>query len=150
MFERRQQHRVSPSIILLEDYPALATAISSALRKFAPRHSAHTARSLKELESLSAKLQPELLVIDVDPPWPKLTQLLGKLRSTHPTTRALVIGATVPKEIIDQHGSERALQFLQKPFDVPELGAAIQALRRAADTHGNGKTSRHLALFQRD
>ncbi len=120
--------QVSPSIILLEDYPALASAISSALRKFAPRHSAHTARSLKDLESLSAKLHPELLVIDVDPAWPKLTQLLGKLRSTHPTTRALIIGATVPKEIIDQHGSERALQFLQKPFDVPELGAAIQAL----------------------
>jgi DNA-binding response OmpR family regulator len=120
--------QVTPSIILLEDYPALATAITSALKKFAPRHSTQTAHSLKELESLSAKLQPELLVIDVDPPWPKLTQLLGKLRSMHPATRALVIGATVPKEIIDQHGSERALQFLQKPFDVPELGAAVQAL----------------------
>jgi DNA-binding response OmpR family regulator len=120
--------QLTPSIVLLEDYSALATAITSALRKFAPRHSTHTARSLKELESLSAKLQPELLVIDVDPPWPKLTQSLGKLRSAHPATRALVIGATVPKEIIDQHGSERALQFLQKPFDVPELGAAVQAL----------------------
>ena len=120
--------QVNPSIILLEDYPALATAITSALRKFAPRHAAHTAHSLKELESLSAKFQPELLIIDVDPPWPKLTQLLGKLRSTLPATRALIIGATVPKDIIGQHGSERALQFLQKPFDVPELGAAIQAL----------------------
>jgi DNA-binding response OmpR family regulator len=113
---------------LLENYPALATAITSALRKFAPHHSAHTARSLKELESLAADVEPELLIIDVDPPWPKLTQLLGKLRSSHPATRALVIGATVPKEIIDQHGSLRALQFLQKPFDVPELGAATQAL----------------------
>ncbi len=120
--------QVTPSIILLEDYPALATAITSALKKFAPRHSTQTAQSLKELEALSAKLQPELLVIDVDPPWPKLTQLLGKLRSTLPATRALIIGATVPKEIIEQHGSERALQFLQKPFDVPEFGAAIQAL----------------------
>lgn len=120
--------QVTPSIVLLEDYPALAAAISSALKKFAPRHLTHTARSLKELESLSAKFQPELLVIDVDPPWPKITQSLGKLRATHPATRALVIGATVPKEIIEQHGSERALQFLQKPFDVPELGAAVQAL----------------------
>lgn len=128
MFARDQQHRLIPALSCWRSLPALGTAITSALRKFAPRHSAHTARSLKELESLSAKLQPELLIIDVDPPWPKLTQLLGKLRSALPATRALIIGATVPKEIIGQHGSERALQFLQKPFDVPELGAAVQAL----------------------
>ncbi len=121
-------HEVRPEIVLLEEYPALATAISSALKKFAPGHSTHIARSLKELESLAGQLSPELLLIDVDPPWPKLTQLLGKFRDEHPTTRALVIGATIPAEIIDRLGSHRALQFLHKPFDVAELGAAVQAL----------------------
>jgi DNA-binding response OmpR family regulator len=119
---------VSPSIVLLEDYPALATAIASALKKFAPAHATHTARSLKELEALATELRPELLLIDVDPPWPKLTQLLGKLRSSHPGTRALVLGATIPAEISQHVGKQRALQFLQKPFDVAELGAAVQAL----------------------
>ncbi len=121
-------NEVRPEILLLEDYPALATAISSALRKFAPGHSSHVARTLKEFETLAAKLAPELLLIDVDPPWPKLTQVLGKLRETHPRTRALVIGATVPEEIVQHLGSQHALQFLHKPFDVPELGAAVQAL----------------------
>ena len=121
-------HEFRPEIVLLEEYPALATAISSALKKFAPGHSTHVARSLKELESLAGQLSPELLLIDVDPPWPKLTQLLGKFRDAHPATRALVIGATIPAEIIDRFGSHRALQFLHKPFDVPELGAAVQAL----------------------
>ena len=132
---------VTPSIILLENYPALATAITSALRKFAPHHSAHTARSLKELESLAADLEPELLIIDVDPPWPKLTQLLGKLRSSHPATRALVIGATVPKEIIDQHGSQRALQFLQNLSMSRNRWRRDSGTARAVDGHGDGKAS---------
>lgn len=119
---------VKPGILLLEEYGALAAAISSALKKFAPHHSTHVARSLKELEALAEKIQPELLLIDVDPPWPKLTQLLGKLRTEHPEARVLVIGATIPKELIENRGSHRALQFLEKPFDVPELGAAVQAL----------------------
>ncbi len=121
-------NEVRPEILLLEDYPALATAISSALRKFAPAHTVHVARSLREFEGLAAQLAPELLLIDVDPPWPKLTQLLGKLRDQHPRTRALVVGATIPPEIIPHLGSQRALQFLHKPFDVAELGAAVQAL----------------------
>jgi DNA-binding response OmpR family regulator len=117
-----------PGILLLEEYGALAAAISSALKKFAPRHSTHVARSLKELEALAEKIRPELLMIDVDPPWPKLTQLLGKLRTEYPEARVLVIGATIPSELIENRGSHRALHFLEKPFDVAELGAAVQAL----------------------
>ncbi len=117
-----------PAILLLEEYGALAAAIRSALKKFAPHHSTHVARSLKEFEALAGKIRPELLLIDVDPPWPKLTQLLGELRTEHPETRALVIGATIPSELIENRGAHRALQFLKKPFDVPELGAAVQAL----------------------
>ena len=117
-----------PGILLLEEYGALAAAISSALKKFAPDHSTHVARSLKELEALAEKVQPELLLIDVDPPWPKLTQSLGRMRAEYPETRVLVIGATIPRELIENRGAHRALQFLEKPFDVPELGAAVQAL----------------------
>ena len=119
---------VKPAILLLEEYSALAAAISSALKKFAPHHSTHVARSLKEAEALATDARPELFVIDVDPPWPKLTQLLGNLRTEHADARVLIIGATIPKELIENRGLHRALQFLEKPFDVPELGAAVQAL----------------------
>jgi DNA-binding response OmpR family regulator len=119
---------VKPAILLLEEYEALAAAISSALKKFAPTHATHVARSLKEAESLAAAVRPELLIIDVDPRWPKLTQLLGKMRDEYPEARVLVIGGTIPPELIEHGGSRRALQFLEKPFDVPELGAAVQAL----------------------
>ena len=119
---------LKPAILLLEEYGALAAAISSALKKFAPDHATHVARSLKEAEAIAKDVRPELLLIDVDPPWPKLTQLLGKLRTEHPDARVLIIGATIPSQLIENRGSHRALQFLEKPFDVPELGAAVQAL----------------------
>ena len=70
-----------PAILLLEEYGALGVAITSALKKFAPAHTTHTAKSLKEAEALAGKVEPELFLIDVDPPWPKLTQLLGKIGS---------------------------------------------------------------------
>jgi DNA-binding response OmpR family regulator len=117
-----------PAILLLEEYGALGVAISSALKKFAPSHTTHTARSLKEAETLAGKVEPELFLIDVDPPWPKITQFLGKMRSEFPEARVLVIGATIPKGLIENRGSYHALQFLEKPFDVAELGAAVQAL----------------------
>lgn len=117
-----------PGILLLEEYDALAAAIGSALTKFAPQHATHTANSLKKAEALAAALEPELFIIDVDPPWPKLTQLLAKWRETHPGARVLIIGATIPQELMDERGLSGALQFLRKPFDVAELGAAVQAL----------------------
>ena len=117
-----------PGILLIEEYAALAAAIGSALRKFAPHHATHVARSLTEADALADTHRPELIIIDVDPPWPKLTQLLGKLRTEHPAARALIIGASIPKELLAERRSHGSLQFLEKPFDVAELGAAVQAL----------------------
>jgi DNA-binding response OmpR family regulator len=117
-----------PCILLLEEYDALAVAIGSALRKFAPQHATQTAASVKTAEALAATLEPELIIIDVDPPWPKLTQLLSRWREAHPGARVLVIGATIPQTLMDERGMSGALQFLRKPFDVAELGAAVQAL----------------------
>jgi len=55
-------------ILLVEEYNALAVAISSALRKFAPLHRVEVAHSFAEAETLAAQMRPELFVIDVDPP----------------------------------------------------------------------------------
>ena len=57
------------NILLLEEHDALAAAISSALKKFAPQHFGAVARSLAEAEKLASDLDPELFILDVDPPW---------------------------------------------------------------------------------
>ena len=116
------------NILLLEEYDALAAAIGSALKKFAPQHATSVARSLHEAEKLAAKIGPELFVIDVDPPWLGLTEFLEKMRTAHPDARALVIGAAIPAEIAAERGSFGALQFISKPFELAAFGAAVQAV----------------------
>lgn len=117
-----------PSILLLEEYDALAAAITSALRKFAPKHKVAVARSLAEAEKLAAELKPALFVLDVDPPWRGLTNFLEKISAAQPNTGALVIGAAIPAEIAKERGPAGALQFIEKPFDLAAFGAAVQAL----------------------
>jgi len=116
------------NILLLEEYDALAAAISSALKKFAPQHFGAVARSLAEAEKMASDLDPELFILDVDPPWTGLTNFLEKMRAAHPNARALVIGGAIPSEIAAERRSSGALQFVEKPFDLAAFGAAVQAL----------------------
>lgn len=116
------------SILLLEEYDALAAAISSALRKFAPQHFGAVARSIAEAEKLASELDPELFVVDVDPPWTGLTNFLEKMRTAHPNSRALIIGSAIPAQITAERRASGALQFVEKPFDLAAFGAAVQAL----------------------
>lgn len=119
---------LQPGVILLEEYDALAAAIGAALRKFAPRHIFSAGRSLAETEKIVGNLKPELFVIDADPPWAGITDFLEEMRIALPESRALVIGAPIPAEIIAQRGFFGALQFIEKPFELAAFGAAVQAL----------------------
>ena len=116
------------SILLLEEYDALAAAIGSALKKFAPQHFSAVARSLVEAEKLASDLDPELFIVDVDPPWAGLTNFLEKMRAAHPKARALVIGGAIPIEIAAERRAAGALQFVEKPFELAAFGASVQAL----------------------
>src|SRR5262249_33858997 len=114
--------------LLLEEYDALAAAITSALKKFAPNHSPVVAKTLPDAEKLSSRLKPELFVLDVDPPWRGLSNFLEKISETHADARALVVGSAIPAEILAARESSGALQFIEKPFELGAFGAAVQAL----------------------
>jgi len=116
------------AVLLLEGYDALAAAIGSALKKFAPEHKIDIAPSLADAEKVAAKNAPELFVIDADPPWPGITDFLEKMREKNPTARALMIGAKIPDEIAAERKLSGALQFVAKPFELAAFGAAVQAL----------------------
>jgi DNA-binding response OmpR family regulator len=116
------------SVLLIEEYDALAVAIASALKKFAPRHATDVARSLAEARVLAAKSAPDLFIIDFDPNYPDLTEFLREMQGVQPDARALIIAAGVPREIAAERRSFGALQFIEKPFEVADFGAAVQAL----------------------
>jgi DNA-binding response OmpR family regulator len=137
------------SVLLIEEYDALAAAIESALKKFAPQHATHVARTLGEAEVLIKKIEPDLFVIDFDPAYPGLTEFLYKTRSTNTEVRVLVIAAAISNEIAAEWRSLGALQFIRKPFEVADFGAAVQALLgpwKNADSAQSRGTLRSLSL----
>ena len=116
------------SILLIEGYDALAVAISSALKKFAPLHTIRIARTLEEAEATATEMHPELLVLDLDPAPAGEVDFLVKLQSRCPEARVLVIASGVSRELRAERGTAGAVQFIDKPFDLGEFGAAVQAL----------------------
>ena len=118
----------APSVLLVEEYDALAAAITSALKKFAPRHRVHVVESLGEAEAAIARKRPQLLVIDFDPPHPNAVEFLNRICPAHPDTRVLVIGSGISPEFTSERYGPNAIQFVEKPFELAEFGAAVQAL----------------------
>ncbi len=116
------------SLLLIEEYDALAVAIQSALKKFAPRHRVHVARSLAEARTIALAQGPGLIILDFDPPHPGALAFFEQMHTALPDTRVLVIAAGTPRELPAERGAQGALQFLEKPFELVDFGAAVQAL----------------------
>lgn len=125
-------------ILLVEEYGALAVAISSALRKFASLHTVEVAHNFAEAQSLAAKMRPELFVFDLDPPPVGVVAFFNGLRKEFPEARALVIAAGTSRELRAERGTAAALQFVEKPFDLAEFGASVQALLGPWNVHASG------------
>ena len=115
-------------ILLVEEYNALRVAISSALRKFAPLHGVEVAHSFAEAETIAAAMRPELFVLDLDPPPSGEIEFFNKLKTHYPEARVLVIATGTSRELRSERGTAGAIQFIEKPFDLAEFGAAVQAL----------------------
>ena len=139
----------APSVLLIEEYDALAAAITSALKKFAPQHLTLVVESLGEAEAVLAQTQPPLIIIDFDPPHPKAIEFLNRIRPAHPDTRVLAIASGVSPEFAAQRYGPNAIQFVEKPFELGDFGAAVQALlgpwveAKSGDSRG---TLRDLSL----
>ena len=137
------------SVLLLEEYDALAAAIRSALKKFAPHHRVNAAASLAETERFIESDPPALIVIDFDPAYPGLIEFLYRARDICPDARVLVMGVGVSKEIAAGFRAFGAFQFIEKPFDVLDFGAAVQALLgpwKDADAARERGTLRSMSL----
>jgi DNA-binding response OmpR family regulator len=116
------------SVLLIEEYDALSVAIESALTKFAPEHQFHAVPSFAEARRFALEHKPELIILDFDPPLPGAIAFFGEMKGVLPETRALALVSGVPPDLIAERGANGALQFLKKPFELVEFGAAVQAL----------------------
>ena len=118
----------APSVLLVEEYDALAAAITSALKKFAPEHRVRAVESLAEAEARVIEASPALLIVDFDPPRPDTIEFLDRIAAANPDARFLAIASGVPRELNSERHGPTAIQFVEKPFELSEFGAAVQAL----------------------
>lgn len=118
----------APSILLIEEYDALAAAITSALKKFAPQHRTQVVESLGDAETALAETEPQLLIIDFDPPHANAIEFLNRIRPAHPDARVLAIASGISPEFAAERYGPNAIQFVEKPFELADFGAAVQAL----------------------
>ena len=115
-------------ILLVEEYGSLGVALTSALRKFAPHHNVRIAHGLVDAEEAAALIRPELILLDLDPPPSGEILFLQRLKARHPEARVLVMAPGTSRELRAERGTAGAIQFIEKPFDLAEFGAAVQAL----------------------
>src|SRR5205085_2499736 len=107
------------------------------------------ASTLSEAKTLTKTIEPALVVIDFDPAFPGLSSFLQKLQTNHPDARALIVAGRLPGQIATAARAACALQFVEKPFDVPDFGAAVQALLgpwRESETAASRGTLQDLTL----
>lgn len=133
-------------IVLVEEYDALASAIGSALRKFAPGYNTAVVRSLGEAQAV-LRAGVKLLVLDIDPPPVGAVAFFERARSIIADAHVLVIAARIPADVLPARQQPTAFQFVEKPFDLAEFGSLVQSL--LAGNAGAGKlygTLRNLGL----
>ncbi|MBA3272814.1 MAG: response regulator, partial [Chthoniobacterales bacterium] len=132
------------NILLVEEYGALAAAIGSALKKFAPGHQVRAVSALADAESAAVDLQPQLLIVDVDPPQSGIVDFFAKLKFTCPDARVLIIAAGLSRDVISARRATAAFEFIEKPFDLAELGRAVES--QLAESSGPESTLRSVGL----
>ena len=118
----------APSVLLVEEYDALAAAITSALKKFARGHFVRAVGSLSEAEARVREDSPALLIVDFDPPQPDAIEFLDRIAAVKPEARFLAIASGVLPELNSLRRGSQAIQFIEKPFELADFGAAVQAL----------------------
>lgn len=116
------------SILLVEEYAALAAAFGAAIKRVAPAARTRVVRSLQEADAAIAETLPHLLILDADPPHRGAVGFFRRLKEIAPEMRVLVIGAeTTPVASLNRPGLG-AFQFIKKPFELEELGRAVRLL----------------------
>jgi len=109
-------------VLFIEDEPALRISYE---RYFRPRYAMAFASSGAEALARLAEEPPDVVVLDMRLPDTDGVDLLRQIRETHPDVPVIITTAYVSVEpqlrVLDLSHSA----YLIKPFDLDELGAAI-------------------------
>ncbi|HET7789265.1 MAG TPA: response regulator [Gemmatimonadales bacterium] len=112
-------------VLFVEDEAALRTSYE---RFFSARYEMAFARSGAEAQTRLPEFKPEVLVLDLRLPDTDGIALLQRLREVQPHLPVVVTTAYVSMEPLMNVLDLGHSAYLVKPFDLNELGAAIDAV----------------------
>ena len=124
-------------VLLIEDEPNIATALSFILQRDGWRVSTHSdgATALAAIE----RHAPDVVVLDVMLPGKSGFEVLAGIRGgPRPALPVLILTAKGQAKDRERAEALGVSRFMTKPFSNAELLAAVQQLARAAATGGAG------------
>ena len=127
-------------ILVAEDDGAIAEALSYSLRKAG--YAVEAVHDGEAAEAALAAAEPDLLILDIGLPKKSGLDVLRGLRERGSQLPVLVLTALDDVAHRVQGLDAGADDYLQKPFEVPELEARVRALAR----RGSGAKAALLAL----
>ena len=119
-------------ILIVEDDKTLAQGLCSALQK--EGFVVNNALTGADAKKLFVSFDPDIVILDLGLPDIDGIDVLKALRREQPTTPVLVLTARHSVEDKVQALDIGADDYLQKPFDMPELFARLRAMARRLGT----------------
>ncbi|RYX80179.1 response regulator transcription factor [bacterium] len=121
------------SILIVEDNPEIASLMALTLRM--EGYVAFIAATGEGALSIVPKEEPDLILLDVNLPGLTGFQVAQKLQQDPKTHHIPIIFVTARSEVDDRvHGLSMAVDYVTKPFAVPELIARVQVALRPRPT----------------
>lgn len=111
-------------VLLVDDDLALGSIVTLALEDAG--YKVHYQTSLAGIRTVTAEMQPDIVVLDVEIGAGNGIDAIPELKQTAPEVPVLVISSHVESDNVVKALEVGALTYLKKPFEITELLAYIQ------------------------
>lgn len=111
-------------VLLVDDDLALGSIVTLALEDAG--YKVHYQTSLAGIRTVTAEMQPDIVVLDVEIGTGNGLDAIPELKQTAPEVPVLVISSHVESDNVIKALEVGALTYLRKPFEIAELLAYIQ------------------------
>lgn len=118
--DSRRKH----TVLIVEDEKDVANLLSEILSS--EGHVTIGAESAKEAIQLAARVEPDVVILDLDLPDRNGIEALRDLRSMGARAEVIILTGHGSQEVARRSMELGALELLTKPFEVEELCAAVK------------------------
>jgi DNA-binding NarL/FixJ family response regulator len=116
-------------VLVVDDHNAVAQAIAMAIETQPDLECVGTAGTVEEAKRLTAELEPDVVLIDVELPDGDGIAAVAELRRSNPRTRVLVLTAHTAVGVLARAASAGVCGFLPKESGIQEVLKAIRVAR---------------------